>query len=31
MKIINPNIDIEKLVELVDPSGKGTIVFSYLC
>lgn len=31
MKNVNPNIDVEKLVELVDPSKKGVITFSYLC
>ena len=31
MKVVNPNIDIEKLVELLDPSKKGVIIYSYLC
>lgn len=31
MKVVNPHIDIEKLVELLDPSRKGIIVYSHLC
>ena len=30
MKVVNSNIDIDKLVEITDPSKRGTVVFSYL-
>ncbi len=31
MKAINSNVDIDKLIQLSDPSGKGVVVFFSLC
>lgn len=28
---VNPSVDMEKLVELVDPGKRGSVAFSYLC
>jgi hypothetical protein len=31
MKRMFPKVDVEKLIEILDPSKKGVVVFFYLC